>query len=143
MEPAPTELGLPPGAPIPPSAAVPTKTLTPSTNPSSSYPAVRIGTRRSKLARVQTDIVLEALQKAWPERTYEVVAMDPLGDRDKNTPLYAMGAKSLWTAELEVLLEHGMETRGKEGQKADGLDIIVHSAKGEPDEPRECFQRPC
>ncbi|KAF2105090.1 putative porphobilinogen deaminase Hem3 [Rhizodiscina lignyota] len=103
-----------------PSGAIPTKTLTPSTNPSSTLPPIRIGTRRSKLARIQTDIIVSALQKAWPERAYEVVAMDPLGDRDKNTPLHAMGAKSLWTAELEVLLEKG------------GLDVIVHSCKDMP-----------
>lgn len=91
-----------------------------------------MGTRRSKLARIQTDIVLEALQKAWPERSFEVVAMDPLGDRDKQTPLHAMGAKSLWTAELEVLLDKGMETRGDADKSSDGLDIIVHSCKGMP-----------
>ena len=56
--------------------------------------------------------------------------MDPLGDRDKMTPLHEMGAKSLWTAELEVLLDKGKETRGVQGREVEGLDIIVHSAKG-------------
>lgn len=110
--------------------AIPTQILSSSTNPSSTHPAIRMGTRRSKLARIQTDIVLEALQKAWPERAYEVIAMDPLGDRDKQTALYAMGAKSLWTAELEVLLAQSMETRSDQSRRAEGLDIIVHSAKG-------------
>lgn len=123
---------LPEAAPVPPSAAVPTMTLKSATNPSSSYPPIRIGTRRSKLAQIQTDIVLNAMQETWPDRSYEVIAMDPLGDRDKQTALYAMGAKSLWTAELEVLLDKGLETRGNADRKAEGLDIIVHSCKDMP-----------
>lgn len=50
--------------------------------------------------------------------------MDPLGDRDKTTALYKLSdgtpAKSLWTGELEDLLEK------KE------LDLIVHSLKDMP-----------
>lgn len=127
MEPA-----LPNDAPVPPSAAVPTSTLIASTNPTSPHATIRMGTRRSKLARIQTDIVLGTLKASWPDRSYEVVAMDPLGDRDKQTALYAMGAKSLWTAELEVLLDKGLETRGKPDRKDEGLDLIVHSCKDMP-----------
>lgn len=79
---------------------------------------ITIGTRRSKLARVQTDLVLAALQKEYPSYTYKIHAMDPLGDRDKITALYSFNAKSLWTHELEALLEVGE------------LDLIVHSLKG-------------
>ena len=46
--------------------------------------------------------------------------MDPLGDRDKTTALHAFNAKSLWTSELEALLE------------AHKLDLIVHSLKDMP-----------
>lgn len=46
--------------------------------------------------------------------------MDPLGDRDKTTALHAFNAKSLWTSELEALLE------------ASELDLIVHSLKDMP-----------
>lgn len=81
---------------------------------------VTIGTRRSKLARVQTDLVLAALQKEYPSYTFKIHAMDPLGDRDKITALYSFNAKSLWTHELEALLEVGE------------LDLIVHSLKGLP-----------
>jgi hydroxymethylbilane synthase len=86
-------------------AAGPSKTIT-------------IGTRRSKLARIQCDIVLASMQKEFPANDYKVHAMDPLGDRDKITALYKFNAKSLWTEELEVLLENGE------------LDLIVHSLKG-------------
>jgi hydroxymethylbilane synthase len=79
---------------------------------------ITIGTRRSVLARIQTDIVLASMQKEFPAYTYKVHAMDPLGDRDKITALYNFNAKSLWTEELEVLLDSGE------------LDLIVHSLKG-------------
>ncbi|TID18705.1 porphobilinogen deaminase [Venturia nashicola] len=81
---------------------------------------ITIGTRRSKLARVQTDLVLAALQKEYPSYTYKIHAMDPLGDRDKITALYSFNAKSLWTHELEALLEVG------------DLELIVHSLKDMP-----------
>jgi hydroxymethylbilane synthase len=79
---------------------------------------ITIGTRRSKLARIQTDIVLAALQKEYSSYTFKIHAMDPIGDRDKITALYSFNAKSLWTHELEALLEVGE------------LDLIVHSLKG-------------
>lgn len=91
----------------------------PSASPSDeATTTITIGTRRSKLARVQTDLVLAALQKEHPAYTYKIHAMDPLGDRDKITALYSFNAKSLWTHELEALLEVGE------------LDLIVHSLKG-------------
>ena len=80
-----------------------------------------IGTRRSQLARVQTDIVAAALQKEYPQHEYRIHAMDPLGDRDKVTALYRFNnenAKGLWTHELEEMLSGGE------------LDLIVHSLKG-------------
>jgi len=79
-----------------------------------------IGTRRSRLARVQTDLVAAAIKSI----DIAIHAMDPLGDRDKTTALYKLSdgtaAKSLWTGELEELLEK------KE------LDVIVHSLKDMP-----------
>lgn len=81
---------------------------------------ITIGTRRSTLAMIQTDIVRDALLAASPEYTYKVHGMDPIGDRDKITALYKMNAKSLWTSELEALLELGE------------LDMIVHSLKDMP-----------
>lgn len=89
-------------------------------NPSASseLPAVNVGTRRSVLARVQTDIVCKELRKAWPERKYEIHAMATMGDKNQVTALHEFNAKSLWTHELEALLAKG------------DLDMIVHSLKG-------------
>jgi len=81
---------------------------------------ITIGTRRSQLARLQTDIVVSALRSAHPEHTYAVHALDPLGDRDKTTALHAFNAKALWTSELEALLSAGE------------LDLVVHSLKDVP-----------
>ena len=79
-----------------------------------------IGTRRSVLARVQTDIVAKDLKKAWPDHKFEIHAMNVMGDNDQTTALHAFNAKALWTTELEALLEKGE------------LDMIVHSLKGIP-----------
>ena len=81
-------------------------------------PVVHIGTRKSVLARVQTDIVAKELRKAWPDRKYEINAMSTMGDKDQKTALHEFNAKSLWTTELEELLESGE------------LDLVVHSLKG-------------
>ncbi|KAK7530931.1 porphobilinogen deaminase, dipyromethane cofactor binding domain-containing protein [Phyllosticta citribraziliensis] len=83
-------------------------------------PIVHLGTRRSALARVQTDIVEAALKKAWPGQRCEIHAMATMGDKNQTTALHEMGAKSLWTHELEALLETG------------DLDMIVHSLKDMP-----------
>ena len=93
----------------------------PSKPSSASQPTtITIGTRRSQLARLQTDIVVAALRSAHPEHTYAIHALDPLGDRDKTTALHAFNAKALWTSELEALLAAGE------------LDLIVHSLKDVP-----------
>jgi hydroxymethylbilane synthase len=80
--------------------------------------SITLGTRRSKLARVQTDMVVAQLAIQHPTLEVKVHAMDPLGDRDKTTALYKFGEKSLWTGELEELLEKG------------DVGGIVHSLKG-------------
>lgn len=80
---------------------------------------IRIGTRRSNLAKVQAEGVRASLQKIAPSRSFEIVSLCTLGDRDQATALYNFGAKSLWTAELEDKLTAG------------DLDIIVHCLKGE------------
>jgi hydroxymethylbilane synthase len=78
-----------------------------------------IGTRKSKLALVQTDLVVRALAKAWPDYKYDVKARDTAaGDIDKVTPFKDMPVKNIWTHELETLMIEGK------------LDLLVHSLKG-------------
>lgn len=89
---------------------------------STKFPTVNIGTRNSALALVQANAVKQALKDANPDRTYEICPVMVQGDKDKITPLQQLSqgenAKSLWTGELESMLEKG------------DLDIIVHCLKG-------------
>ncbi|KAF3172278.1 porphobilinogen deaminase [Orbilia oligospora] len=80
----------------------------------------RIGTRSSRLAMIQTNIVRDALVALNPTATFEITSMKTMGDKDKITALHSFGAKSLWTLELEALLLE------KE------VDLIVHSLKDMP-----------
>lgn len=79
-----------------------------------------IGTRRSLLARVQTDEVVKALKAAWPGYSFEIHAMETTGDTNQTTALHKFNEKALWTQELEVRLQSGE------------LDLIVHSLKDMP-----------
>ncbi|KAF9885594.1 porphobilinogen deaminase [Aspergillus nanangensis] len=81
---------------------------------------VRIGTRRSNLAVIQAEGIRDSLQKISPDRSFEIVALRTIGDKDQATALYNFGAKNLWTTELEEKLTSGE------------LDVIVHCLKDMP-----------
>jgi hydroxymethylbilane synthase len=87
---------------------------------SAASPAVRIGTRKSKLARAQTDWVQQRLQAQFPERAFEVEAMSTQGDNIQNVALSKIGDKGLFTKELELALLDGR------------LALAVHSLKDLP-----------
>jgi len=82
---------------------------------------IRIGSRRSRLARWQSDHVAKLLEERAGVRC-EVVGIDTKGDRVLDVPLPAIGAKGLFTAELEEMLLDGR------------VDIAVHSLKDLPGE---------
>lgn len=42
---------------------------------------IKIGTRKSKLALIQTDIVKDKIKKAFPEIEVEIVKIDTKGDQ--------------------------------------------------------------
>ncbi|KAF2825912.1 porphobilinogen deaminase [Ophiobolus disseminans] len=94
------------------------------TSKNTQFAPVNIGTRNSALAQIQARAVAAALKSAHPERTYNICPVVVQGDRDKVTPLQQLSqgenAKSLWTGELESMLEKG------------DLDIIVHCLKDMP-----------
>jgi hydroxymethylbilane synthase len=94
------------------------------TSASTQSPPINIGTRRSALAQIQARSVEAALKAAYPDRTYAICAVLAQGDKDKVTPLQQLSqgenAKSLWTGELETMLEKGE------------LDMIVHCLKDMP-----------
>jgi hydroxymethylbilane synthase len=81
---------------------------------------IRIGSRKSQLALVQTYWVQEHLQKAFPERTFEVHTMSTHGDKILDVALAKIGDKGLFTKELEVGMLQGE------------IDFAVHSLKDLP-----------
>lgn len=81
---------------------------------------VRVGSRKSHLALVQTNWVIDRLKGLHPELDFEVVTLDTLGDNILDRPLAQIGEKALFTRELEdELLAHN-------------IDLIVHSLKDLP-----------
>ncbi|MCH8474997.1 MAG: hydroxymethylbilane synthase [Opitutales bacterium] len=89
----------------------------------SSFPPVRLATRRSALALRQTELVQAHLQQVVAEPTvFELLPMTTQGDQQLSWSLSKEGGKGLFTSELEkALLE----------RKA---DLAVHSAKDLPTE---------
>lgn len=83
---------------------------------------IRIGTRASKLARAQAEMVRAALDALNLGLTFEIVAMTTAGDRDVHKKLSDWGYKGLFTKELEDLL------------LTDEIDLAVHSMKDMPSE---------
>ncbi|XP_064433430.1 porphobilinogen deaminase isoform X3 [Mirounga angustirostris] len=66
---------------------------------------IRVGTRKSQLARIQTDSVVAMLKAFYPSLQFEIVAMSTTGDKILDTALSKIGEKSLFTKELEHALE--------------------------------------
>lgn len=95
-------------------------TLAASPTVSSSQRTIRIGSRKSQLALVQTYWVQEQLQKAFPDRTFEVHTMSTQGDKILDVALAKIGDKGLFTKELEV------------GMISNEIDFAVHSLKDLP-----------
>jgi hydroxymethylbilane synthase len=81
---------------------------------------IRIGSRKSQLALVQTYWVQEQLQKHFPERQFEVETMSTQGDIILDVALAKIGDKGLFTKELEV------------GMINNNIDLAVHSLKDLP-----------
>jgi hydroxymethylbilane synthase len=81
---------------------------------------IRIGSRKSQLALVQTYWVQEQLQKSFPEMSFEVHTMSTQGDKILDVALAKIGDKGLFTKELEV------------GMLNQEIDFAVHSLKDLP-----------
>lgn len=80
---------------------------------------VRVGTRGSALAIAQTEEVVSALSRTWPEVRFKIVRITPDGDRRKSAPLLSLG--------------RGTFAKGVEEWLLDGrIDVAVHSAKDMP-----------
>ncbi|MGN1206066.1 MAG: hydroxymethylbilane synthase [Eubacterium sp.] len=100
---------------------------------------IRIGTRGSDLARIQTEMVIQALKEKYPMYHYETVILTTKGDRQTDRPITAFGGKAVFVEEIEQALQNNT------------IDIAVHSAKDMPNPcgeglaiagtlPRACVQ---
>ncbi|PSF36189.1 hydroxymethylbilane synthase [Aphanothece hegewaldii CCALA 016] len=81
---------------------------------------IRIGSRKSQLALVQTYWVQEELQKHFPTRQFDVETMSTQGDKILDVALAKIGDKGLFTKELEVAMLDKQ------------VDFAVHSLKDLP-----------
>lgn len=80
----------------------------------------RVGTRGSKLALAQTEWVVNALQKRFPDLTFEIVTVRTKGDIISDRPLREVAGKGFFVKEIEVALLNGE------------IDFAVHSLKDLP-----------
>ncbi len=80
---------------------------------------VRVGTRGSRLALIQTELTLALLRNAHPDVHFEVVTVTTQGDANQTAPLAGMGL-GVFVKEIERRLEIGE------------IDLAVHSLKDMP-----------
>jgi hydroxymethylbilane synthase len=78
---------------------------------------LRIGTRGSRLAMLQTNRVIDILCDRYPDLACEAVVISTQGDRDKQTPLSEIGGNAVFAKDLQQAILTGE------------VDCAVHSAK--------------
>lgn len=83
-------------------------------------PFLRLGTRGSTLARIQSQWVADKIELYHPGQKVELVIVKTTGDQVQDRPLHDMGGKGLFTKELEEALLDGR------------VDLVVHSLKDVP-----------
>lgn len=88
---------------------------------------IRIGTRKSKLALVQTHMVEKMILEAFPDLKIEICEMSTKGDELLDRSLLSFGGKGVFTQELEAALLQGQ------------IDLAVHSAKDMPKVPKRAW----
>lgn len=86
---------------------------------------LHIGSRDSKLAVIQSELVMDRLREAHPEIELELVTMKTTGDKILDRTLDKVGGKGLFVKELDAALRDGR------------VDLTVHSCKDLPMELAE------
>ena len=86
---------------------------------------IRFGSRDSRLAVIQSRMVMEAVQNACPQAELELVTMKTTGDKILDKTLDQIGGKGLFVKELDLALREGK------------VDFTVHSLKDMPMETPE------
>lgn len=86
---------------------------------------IKIGTRGSKLALIQTEYVINRLKEKYPDKSYEIVVIKTKGDIVLDKPLNSIGFAGVFVKEIEEKLKLGE------------IDMAVHSMKDMPVYPAE------
>ena len=86
---------------------------------------IRIGSRESRLAVIQSQMVMEQISRAVPDAELELVTMKTTGDKILDKTLDKIGGKGLFVRELDQALRDGR------------ADFTVHSLKDMPMEVPE------
>ena len=79
-----------------------------------------VGSRGSRLAVIQSELVMKAIAAAHPEIELSLLTMKTTGDRILDRPLDKIGGKGLFVKELDAALREGR------------TDLTVHSCKDLP-----------
>lgn len=80
----------------------------------------KVGTRKSRLAMIQTQMVVSAIQEKYSDLDIEIVGISTEGDDKITIPLSQMGGQGVFVKEIEKRL------------LANEIDFAVHSAKDMP-----------
>ena len=86
---------------------------------------IRIGSRESVLAVIQSELVMGWIRERYPQLELDLVTMKTTGDKIQNRPLNQVGGKGLFVKELDQALLQGR------------IDLSVHSLKDMPMEQPE------
>lgn len=81
---------------------------------------IRLGSRESRLAVVQTEMVKAYIEAACPDKKVNIVTMKTTGDKILDRTLDQVGGKGLFVKELDIALREGRS------------DLSVHSLKDMP-----------
>ena len=81
---------------------------------------LKAGSRESRLAVIQTELVIEAIRSRHPEVEVEIATMKTTGDKILDRTLDKVGGKGLFVKELDAALLRG------------DIDFAVHSCKDMP-----------
>jgi hydroxymethylbilane synthase len=81
---------------------------------------LKVGTRGSKLALVQTESVVEMLRNIYPHIRFSIHVIRTTGDKVSDLPLQRLKGKGFFVKEIETALLDGR------------IDIAVHSMKDMP-----------
>ena len=81
---------------------------------------IRVGSRASRLAVIQSEIIMGQIEEACPGVKTELITMKTTGDRILDKTLDQIGGKGLFVKELDEALRAGE------------VDLTVHSLKDLP-----------